>query len=433
MWHTLSVIFGVSYLIWRERPRITVSALFLTGYILLYGPGFLYFLSVSPEVVDSIAARCLTAVALSWPFLVLGLEASRIAFADSEEYRARTMEKWRTTPMTDDPANDHWLFMAAVTLAVGLIGYFLATGKLGQVETLFTLATESERKQLRINAPISVGNYLYTLCVLSIGPFVGGLTFVRALVSRSPALWAASAVISLAVLLARFGTLTKSLWVIYLAQLGLTWVVTRTLRLRLGWTALGAGVVLVGLGIGSAIALPELSVTEIGGYLLFRIVQVANEVVYQTFYVYPDYVPHTNGLNIALLAKLAGGTVPAQAHTTVAGFFGAEGATFNAMFVAGAWVDFGYVGVAVVSFVVGFVLKAYDAYAVGLGKSSVSCALLAFALTPVDGLLATSAQTALLTSGLLLVPLIVMSVRYVLKTDAAVTRFPYSSGSGESR
>ncbi len=87
-------------------------------------------------------------------------------------------------------------------------------------------------------------------------------------------------------------------------------------------------------------------------------------------------------------------------------FFGAEGATFDSFFIGDAWVDFSYAGVLAMSLGVGFVVKAVDLSVTSLGKTTVSLALLASGIYGLFELLVTSAFTAFLSGGLVLIPLL---------------------------
>ena len=115
---------------------------------------------------------------------------------------------------------------------------------------------------------------------------------------------------------------------------------------------------------------------------------------------------------MGILHSLFGEGELLAAHTRVANFFGSFGATFNAMFIGDAWVEFAYPGVFVASCIVGSAVKGLDLYAGTLGRSPVAIALVASAFFGVITLLSTSAFTALLTGGFLLLPVLVLFVGY---------------------
>lgn len=76
-------------------------------------------------------------------------------------------------------------------------------------------------------------------------------------------------------------------------------------------------------------------------------------------YFYPDIYPHTYGMNIRIIHELFSNNkfVPADVLVTGGQF---EKATFNAMFIADAYVDFSYFGVIIQSVFVGYYLSYLD-------------------------------------------------------------------------
>jgi len=95
-----------------------------------------------------------------------------------------------------------------------------------------------------------------------------------------------------------------------------------------------------------------------------------------------------------------------SAHSRVANFFGADGATFDSFFIGDAWVDFSYGGVLVMSLVVGFVVKTIDIFVTSLGKTPLCVALIGSGMYGLFQLAVTSAFTAFLSGGLVLIPLL---------------------------
>jgi hypothetical protein len=164
--------------------------------------------------------------------------------------------------------------------------------------------------------------------------------------------------------------------------------------------------VFAGAIVAALIAIPDLKSAGIFEWLGYRFFEVNNEVIYQTFYVYPQYLPHTWGMNIGLIHSVFGNGDLLPAYSRVASFFGADGATFDAFFIADAWVDFSYGGVLVMSLVVGFVVKGIDVFVLNLGKTPLCVALLGSGIYGLFELQVTSAFTAALTGGLVLIPLL---------------------------
>jgi hypothetical protein len=215
-------------------------------------------------------------------------------------------------------------------------------------------------------------------------------------------------VLTLGLLLAKVGTLQKVPWLILLLQLLIALAMVRNLNLSLGRILGYAFLLLGGSYLAALVSLPQYDTAGLFEFLFYRIFEINNDVVYQTFYVYPDYIPHQWGMNIGLLHRLFGDGELVSAHSHVADFFSAFGATFDAFFIGDAWVDFGYWGVGGVAFAVGFIVKALDVHVLALGKSPLAIALLTNGFYGVFQLQVTSAFTALLSGGLLFVPLVVL-------------------------
>jgi len=177
-------------------------------------------------------------------------------------------------------------------------------------------------------------------------------------------------------------------------------------RLGIGRIVIFATIMLAGVVLALVIAIPQIDSAVILAWLGYRFFEVNNEVIYQTFYVYPQYLPHTLGMNIGLLHSLFGTGELLSAHTRVANFFGAPDATFDSFFIGDAWVDFSYGGVIVMSLVVGFAVKAVDIFVMSLGKTPLSLALLGSCMYGLFQLQVTSAFTAFLSGGLVFIPLL---------------------------
>jgi hypothetical protein len=83
-----------------------------------------------------------------------------------------------------------------------------------------------------------------------------------------------------------------------------------------------------------------------------------------------------------------------------------KNATSNALFIADAWVDFSYAGVIVFSIIAGAVCRLIDAIYLANGKTVIGIAIMAAAFSGVFTLLVSALNTAFLSGGLLLAPLV---------------------------
>jgi len=265
---------------------------------------------------------------------------------------------------------------------------------------------EKQKYRLELGAQ---GGYVYQTLIASIAPFLSFLLLTKAAVSKHLYLLGAGVLLGIAVFAAKLGMFHKVPWLVYLLQLIIVWQARKRLEFGAGRMVVFLLVLVAGTFVASLIAMPELDSVGILEFLAYRFFEVNNEVIYQTFYVYPTYLPHTWGMNIGLLHSLFGSGDLVSAHTQVANFFGAAGATFDAFFVADAWVDFGYAGVVVMAVLVGYVVKTVDLYVTSLGKTPLAVALLGSGMYGLFQLQVTSAFTAFLSGGLVFVPLLVLA------------------------
>ncbi len=400
-------LIGVALYVWKREPaRLLLTPLTLLGFFVLYGVGTIIYFADGDAVQDvrDTVSLCLI---LMWFCLIIGIELARASLSRLANVSLYNIRSWSQTPLRDDGANNQLLAATGIVVALFLLAMFVGMGKLGQIATFFALDSTREKQNFRFELG-GQGGYLYQMLVVCIAPFLSFLLLVKGLVTRSRYVFVTGVVLAVVLFAAKVGTFQKIIWVVYLLQLVILFQVSKRLEIGLGRILLLL-VLLLGGAVGAAlVALPDLQVGGISEWLAYRIFEVNDEVVYQTFYVYPDHLPHTWGMNIGLIHSLFGSGELTSSYVRVANFFGAQNATFDAFYIADAWVDFSYGGVIVMSLLVGFVVKAVDIYATSLGKSPIAVALLVSGLYGLFELMVTSAFTAFLSGGLIFIPLLVM-------------------------
>lgn len=398
-----------AYLALREGRWISVTAMLLGALLVLYGGGHLYYYDRS-GLEDRVAERVTLALSLMWVGLIVGIELARAAAPAASTLRSTLLRTWEHRPVvlsTGDGAI--WRLLALV-----LFGYlavmFLVLGKAQQVLEFLTLDTELAKREFRLAAGAQ-GGYLLGIVLAAVAPFVALYMVVSALATRRRDDIAIAVALCTVVFLFKVGSFHKAQWVWFLVQLMLAFRLLRSPRANLPWLIGGMVAFTTALLVGAQFAYPELDVLGLWDFLAYRVFEITNEGLYQFMYVYPEYIPHAYGMNVGLLHTLFGDGEFVAAHTRVAQFFGSFDATNNAVFIADAWVDSGFVGVFGAALVVGAVAKSIDLLAATLGRSPVAIALVAFSFYGVITLCSTSAFTALLTGGLVSVPLLVIVVR----------------------
>jgi hypothetical protein len=393
---------GVALYLLRERPRILLTPLFLLSMLVLYGIGsYVYF--AGADTVPEVRRAVVICLMLMWIGVIGGIELARQT-SPLATRSATVVRHWKSLPMIHRGVGDQLLGALGLLVALYLVGVLVAYGKVGQLFSFSALYDSALKASFRHEYGAE-GGYLYQTLIASIAPFLSFLLLLTGRAARKRSLVAIGILLSVAVLAGKVGTFEKTPWLIYLLQLMITLQAARSLELGLTRILLSLLVLTGGVILAVEVALPDLG-GDIFEWLGYRFFEVNNEVIYQTFYVYPHYLPHTWGMNIGLVHALFGSGELVSAHHQVANFFGAEGATFDAFFIADAWVDFSYGGVLILSILVGWVVKTADLFITNLGKTPLSVALLGSGLYGLFQLLVTSAFTAFLSGGLILIPLL---------------------------
>jgi len=307
-------------------------------------------------------------------------------------------------------SDDRRMALLAWLLAGALLAGFIVLGRPQQVLDFLSAGNAIDRRDLRFTSNAS-SSYALDVVVAVFAPFVCFYLFAQWKATRQRTFAIACAVLALSIVLFRAATFQKFPWAFFLLQMLIVHQLTRRLSMNLAWIVGAAAMIIVTLGVAASIAYPERDIPSIGNYLLYRVAFITNEGVYQTFYVYPDYLPHTGGYNIGLVQSLFGLVPRIPAYSVVAAFFGSPDSTYNSLFIADAWVDFGWPGVLLTSILVGAFVKFSDLFFFQFGKSPLCIAGLTASAWAVIQLLSTAAPTAFLSGGLALLPATIMVLR----------------------
>lgn len=399
------VLTGVAIYIWRrEPPRLLLTPLTLISFFVLYGIGNIIYFAGADTVVDTRHDVTICLI-LMWPALVLGMESARAVSPRPSASAESVIRRWRGTPISDRPDGDQLLAIIGILAAVYIFVTFVYFGKQSQLLDFVSLQSSADKAKYRHDFGPE-GGYLYQTLIASVAPFLSFVLLVKGIVSRKWFLGAVGILVGAAVFAGKLGTFEKTPWLVYLLQILVVFQAARSLKFGIGRLLFFLVILAAGVVLAITIALPEFDSTGILEFFGYRFFEVNNEVVYQTFYVYPHYLPHTWGMNIGLVHTLFGSGELMSAHTRVANFFGADGATFDSFFIGDAWVDFSFAGVVVMSIVVGFVVKSVDIFVMNLGKTPLCVALLGSGMYGLFQLQVTSAFTAFLSGGLVFIPLL---------------------------
>jgi len=415
-------LLGVALYMWqREPPRLLLVPLTLISFVVLYGIGNIIYGIGEDNLVPDVRSNVTVCLILMWIGLLIGIELSRATSPARSARSLQVIRSWQVTRLSDPSGGNQLLAGVGFVVALYMLGTFLYLGKQWQILGYMALQSAMEKAKFRANFG-SEGGYLYQTLVASVAPFLSFVLLLKGLVSRQAHSIGIALMLSVAVLAGKIGTFEKTPWLVYLLQFVILFQATRSLKFGVARGMMVAIILLAGVSLALLIAVPDVNSPGLVEFLLYRILVVNNEVIYQTFYVYPHYLPHTWGMNIGLIHTLFGSGDFVGAHTRVASFFGADGATFDSFFIGDAWVDFSFGGVLVIAVMVGFVLKSVDIFMMSLGKTALSVALLGSSMYGLFQLEVTSAFTAFLSGGLLLIPMLASASAGLMNDFSAAHR-----------
>ncbi len=403
-----TLLVGVALYIWgREPPRLLMTPLMLMSFFVLYGAGnVIYFKGA--QTIPGVHEAVVTSLVLMWICLIAGIELARICAQPLYARFQQVTRGWRSARIVDRSDGDNLLIGIGIATTLYLIGVFIYLHKPSQLSEFVSLQSVSDKAKYRHDFGAE-GGYLYQTLLACVAPFLSFLLLVKGISIRKPTFLWLALIMGAVILAGKVGTFQKSPWVVYLLQLIAVWQLMRGLEFGLGRILILSVVTIAGVVLAVMIALPQIEGADILEWLGYRFFEVNNEGIYQTFYVYPHYLPHTWGMNIGLIHAIFGSGDLVPAYSRVASAFGAQEATFDVVFIGDAWVDFSYGGVIVISLIVGFVVKTLDVFAMNIGKTPVTIALLGSGLYGVFQLQVNSAFTAFLSGGLLIIPLVTLA------------------------
>jgi hypothetical protein len=391
-----------------------LTPLMLVSFFVLYGVGNIIYFAGAEDIDPGAHAAVTTCLILMWLSLVIGIELARAGSSVRAAAARRVIRRWKSTSLADSRDGSQLLALLGLIVASVIFGVFLYLGKLSQLHSFLSLDLSQDRVRYRADFA-SGGGYVYQTLIISIAPFISFLLLMKGIATRQRYLIAIGLLVCVAVFAGKLGTFEKIPWLVYLLQLMAVSQLPRRLEFGVGRVLVFLVVVTAGASLAAFIVLPDLGTGRIIEWLGYRFFEVNNEVVYQTLYVYPRYLPHAWGMNIGLIHNLFGSGELLSAHARVANFFGADGATFDSFFIGDAWVDFSYGGVVAVSVLVGYVVKTYDIFVLSLGKTPLALALLGSGMYGLYQLQVTSAFTAFLSGGLVFIPLFALASAALFK------------------
>jgi hypothetical protein len=421
----LSMLGAAGYLFYKSRGYISAASMLLSFLLLLYGPVYLVYMLYYNQESESVIYRELAKApyfdeatislnfALSIMYLgcVIGIElVDRIAWRSNERLN-HALESWSFKLLGGDRRFAGLLIAVNLALAAFMIWVSIRENHLaivsGFLDTASSQIAKSEYRLLHAGSK----NYAYRVILNSIAPFFVIWGILESLVNRFRILLAVSLVLLLLTLFGRTETLSRAPVALLFVQLGLAALLCFGNRAR--WQVLASASIAI---IVVFYPLIELTIPETARqgtaikFFFWRTFFISNEVLLEYFNAIPYYLPHMWGANIRPVAFLMNAEFrPAYDDVSLL-WHGEPGSTSNSMFIADAWADFSFLGVAAASILTGAVCRVIDVAFVSRGKSAMTIAILACSFVGIVQLMIGSVQSAMLSGGLASVPLMLLSI-----------------------
>ena len=421
------------YLGFRLRLFLTAATMLVGSLLLIYGPAYLSFMLSSGEKVmlirrlsglmggKSLIFSIIQAASADFPDIVISMNFSIAlmfvgVIAGIETInrlmpqRIAAMEValtgWNSQRLKDDVGGSRMLLTVIAGLTLFLAWISIRENHIGIIKAFLSITgDEAARVAYRFNHGGSQ-NYFYRLVLSAIAPMLVVWGFLSGWINRSWTLLVAASLLFLVAMIGKSETLSKAPPAFFLIQLIVAGLLV--FRNRLTWRSGLAALFAVILVLYLIIRLTVSAYDEYGalGFLYYRVFEVPSESVLETFGAFPFRYPHMWGANIRPLAMITG-VEYTPAYTIISQLWhNSKDATSNALFIADAWVDFSYVGVIVFSMLAGATCRLIDAIYLKSGKTALGIAMMVAAFVGVFTLLVSALNTAFLSGGLLLAPLL---------------------------
>ena len=401
---------ATTYLFRSISVRFSLSFLLFASLLAIHGVGLLVFLLWTSKE-STIYGLAMSAVDEGQTLLTLLLSVSLMfLFVTAGSHTAVLVGRLRGSRPLPEVAQVFRLGAVGNTvlllLVLAMFAVSVLDGQLGSIREYFAVDLSGiDRGALRLQSG-GTPYYLYNLFLAAVAPFVFFVAY-SSWRSRGRPIGAGLVVVSLfaAILLGKFGTLSRAPPVLFLLQI----VLLRALLVRKGLDVrrfLGVTTALLVLfGAIVAATFPELDLAGVFGFLYYRMFDIPNEGLVEYFSAIPTYLPH--GWGAGIFPHLFAGTERLPNYVAVAALNrGSYNSTSNSLFIADAWAEFAWGGVILFSFFAGLIVRLIDLYAQRIGRNDEWACVTTACTFGVFTLLSTSMTTAMLTGGLAIVPVL---------------------------
>jgi hypothetical protein len=410
------------YLFYRLRLYLTASSMLLGFLLLVYGPAYLaYMLFRRPiSVVDLRISNSLNldnaivslnlSIAIMFICVIAGIELVDRLAPHSAKALQKAISSWNLQPLSGGRSKSWPLLFAVLALALFMAWISLKEGHLAILKGFLSVSGNEPVKTAYRQQYGGSHVYLYNIVVASIAPMMIIWGVLSGWTQRWWPLLAVTALLAIATVLGKLETLSKAPIALFLLQLMLA--VYLIFRNTINWrAAFACGIATLAIFYPIIrVAVPEVDQLEAFSFFYYRAFDVSNQSLLEYFGAFPERISHMWGTNLRPIATLWGlQYVPSFDVVSRLWRFSA-GSTTTAMFIADAWADFSYFGVIGFSIIVGLICRTIDVVLLTGGKTVTGVAVLAAAFVGIYNLMISALPTSMLSGGLILPPLLVVTI-----------------------
>ena len=437
-----AMVAAALYLFLRMRPFVTTSTMLVGALLLIYGPAALSFTlssgqygylihpligntwvpaSMFPAIkakigdLGPVIASLNFSLALMYAGVIAGIEIISRALPARATATDAAVERWSSQTAADEDRGHLVLLIAISALFLFLLFVSIRENHLATIEHFYSIKGDNAaRNAYRAHFGDSP-NYLYRVLLSAVAPMLVIWGLLAGILRRWWPLLAAALLLSMVTMVGKIELLSKAPPAFFLIQIVLAGMLAFTNRIS--WRAAAIAVVVIALAIYATTRL--IVILPHGGSIIetvySRVFEVENETLVENFAVFPALHPFMWGANIRPLAKLMG--VPFFPSYSLVGYtwYGSHDITSPTLFIADAWADFSYLGVLVYSIIAGAICRGIDLTFLVRGKSVVAIAVLSATFLGLFTLLTTALNTALISGGLLLAPVVAAVLVKIMK------------------
>ena len=421
------------YLIFRSRLFISTTTILIGALLLIYGPAFLsytlssgekYFLfnllsgvvgephpifSIIKAKVpdfDAIIVSMNFAIALMYVGVIAGIEVVNRFAPRRAAATEVALSNWSSRTLQDGQDDHRLLIIVISALALFMLFISLTEHHLAIISTFFSITGENAARDLfRLHFATS-HYYLYRVVLGAVAPMFVIWGFLEGIIRKSWLLLLAASLLLVATMIGKIETLSKGPPAFFIIQMMLAALLATSNRIS--WKVALLGGVGVSLIIYATLSIIMIFAegTSALSAAYSRVFEAESQSLLENFATFPHIHPYMWGANIRPIAQLM--AVPYMPAYSIVAYtwYGTYDVSSPSLFIADAWADFSYTGVIVFSLIAGAVCRSVDIVFLARGKTAVGIAVLGATFFGVFTLLTTALNTALLSGGLLLAPIL---------------------------